>query len=413
MKEKKKYSVSVIRDTRSKKGDDAEAPLKLLVNISGDRFRVGIGLTATATDFSSALKVKGGTEQTKQLRSKLHDLVQKAEAVLDSLPNPNKQAFIRFFKSDANLSRSKDDVTPWFEEYINTLTEKGSIKYAYCMTLSLRSFKKYRDPIHFGDITEQWLRGYEKFMVDAGNSITTVQIYTKNMRTVYNKCVKDCIISPKNTPFKHYKIGSSVRSVNALKEDEVKKIFEYKGITAAERRAQAYWKFSYLSAMNFKDLSYLRVKNIKADNMLMWIREKTKSTNRVSGKQVRVYLHAEMLKVIAEYGNKTTDPEAYLFPILNDCKGAKECEEHREGVQRYINDNLKRIGKKLGFKIPLILNLARHSFSTNLKTQGVSVAIIGEMLGHSSTSTTQSYLHRLPDKNYKQVSDSLVPFLNQ
>lgn len=411
MKEKKQYSVSVIRDTRSKKGDDAEAPLKLLANISGDRFRVGIDLYATAADFNSAMKVKGGTEETKQLRKKLADLIQKAEEVLDSMQAPNKEGFIRFFKSDVGISNTKCDVTPVFQEKMKELTANGSIKYALMMRLTLSSLKSYRDPISFNDVDEKWLRGYEAKMVADGRSMTTIQMYAKNFRTIWNKAIKENLVPAKNYPFKDYQIGASVRSADVLFPEDIERIWKFEGRTMRDRRSLAYWKFSYLSAMNFKDLCYLKIKNIQTD-ILSFIREKTKATNRVKGAQVKVAIHPEMQKVIDEYGNKSVDPEAYIFPILNGRLGAVDCEARRDKFQRQVNDHLKEIGNELGLKVQLRLGIARHSFATTLMMNGTPIAFIGQMLGHQNIKTTMNYIHTLPSEKYKEASNTLVPFLN-
>ena len=69
-----------------------------------------------------------------------------------------------------------------------------------------------------------------------------------------------------------------------------------------------------------------------------------------------------------------------------------EKEQRRDNVQARINDKLKIIGERLGFADALLLNLARHSFSTNLKLNGTPVAFISDALGHSDTVTTAHYL---------------------
>ncbi len=411
MKEKKKYSVSVTRDTRSKKGDGAEAPLKLLVNINGDRFRVGIDLYATVADFSSAMKVKGGTEATRELRKKIGELAQKAEDILEDMPNPNKDNFIRFFKSEVGISYTKGDVTPHFQQKMDELKAQGSIKYALLMRLTLSSLKAYKNPIMFSDVDEKWLRGYEKKMRDGGATATTISMYLRCLRTIVNRAIKEGIISKNNYGFKNYQVSSSVQSKDVLYPEEIQKIWEYECISRTELRSLSYWKFCYLSAMNFKDFCYLKRKNIQGD-FLMFIREKTKNTNRVSGKQVKVAIHPEMQKVIDEYGNKTNDHEAYVFPILNGKTTPTECEKRRDNVQRKVNDKIKEIGQKLDLKVVLRLAVARHSFATTLMLNGTPVAQIGELLGHSNSKTTMFYLHSLPQEHHRQISNTLLPFLN-
>jgi integrase len=68
------------------------------------------------------------------------------------------------------------------------------------------------------------------------------------------------------------------------------------------------------------------------------------------------------------------------------------------------------VGKELGFTAPLILNLARHSFSTNLKLNKVPTSFITEALGHADGKTTEFYLKSIPDNTMKELSESLLNF---
>lgn len=409
MKEKKNYSVSAVRDTRSSlAGDPTLSPIKLLVDLNG-QFRVALGLYSNKADFNSAMKPKGGTDDVKALRKKIAEHVQKAEEVLDSMPNPNKEKFLKLFRSTTFSLRTKGDITPVFEEYIAGKTEEGSIKYAYSLTLSLRSLKKYKKTICFEEIDTAWLKGYEKFMAAAGNSVTTTQIYTRNLRTVYNFAIKDGLVNKKFYPFDDYSIGSSAGSQKVLFQEDIALLTAYKGVKLRESRSKSYWLFCYMAGINFKDFCYMKQGNIDAESsMLNFVREKTKRTNKVAGKQVKIYLSDEMKQIIKEYGNNTDNPNDYLFPILNGRSGAADCEDRRDKIQRIVNDNLKAIGKKLGIKTPLVLNLARHSFASVLKRTGTSVAFISELLGHADVKTTNAYLHSLPNSDYKEASDKLL-----
>jgi integrase/recombinase XerD len=49
--------------------------------------------------------------------------------------------------------------------------------------------------------------------------------------------------------------------------------------------------------------------------------------------------------------------------------------------------------KKLGFDVHLIFNLARHSYATKMKLDGVPTSFFREALGHSNTSITEHYLN--------------------
>lgn len=207
-------------------------------------------------------------------------------------------------------------------------------------------------------------------MLKNGASATTVQIYLRNLRTIFNIAIKQGYISEKHYPFRNYTIGTSAKSKSVLYAADLKKLWEYEGTTLRERRAKDNFFFLYLcNGMNFKDCCYLKFKNIKGDT-LSFVREKTKNTNTVADKQITVYLHDEIKNIINTWGNKPGNPDDYIFPILNGYKTAAEKERRRMKVQREINDKLKAIGVKLGIEEKVILGVSRHSFATHLMISG-------------------------------------------
>jgi integrase len=175
-----------------------------------------------------------------------------------------------------------------------------------------------------------------------------------------------------------------------------------------ERRAKNLFFFCYLcNGMNMKDAVYLKWKNIKGD-ALSFVREKTKRTNKVSGKEIKVYVSAEVLDILDKIGIKDGKPDDFVFPIINHNLGVIEKEKRRAHFQRLHNRVLNKIGKKLKFDVSLCFNLARHSFATMLKLNGTPVSFISEAMGHSNGSVTESYLKSLPSDKVKSISDSLL-----
>jgi integrase len=207
-----------------------------------------------------------------------------------------------------------------------------------------------------------------------------------------------------------FTIGTSAKSKSVLYAEDLKKLWDYEGITLREKRSKDYFFFLYLcNGMNFKDAAYLQFKDIKGDT-LSFVREKTKNTNTVADKQITVYLHEEIKNIINRWGNKPGNPTDYIFPILNGKKTAIEREKRRNNMQREINDNLKAIGEKLGFEESLVLNLARHSFATHLKISGTPTSFISDAMGHANSKTTEHYLKSIPTDKTREISNSLLSF---
>jgi integrase/recombinase XerD len=405
------YSVNIHFDKRFPKKGTQLCPIQLGLSISGEQFKCGLKMYATQEEFTKAISGRGGSLDTKELRRQLSDYKDKAEKLLGRLPNPTKDTFLRLFRSETDLFVSnKTDAACLFQDYINECQEDGRIKTGQNMEWTLKSLKSFRSKLFLEDIDHAWLNSYKYFMLKNNRSQTTVQIYLRNLRTIFNRAIKSGLISEKHYPFKHFVIGSSVKSKAVLYAPDLKKLWEYQGTTLREKRAHAYWLFSYLgSGLNYKDLCYLKFKDIKGDT-LTFVREKTKRTNPVANKQISVYIHDEMRNIIDTWGNKPGNPEDYIFPILNGMKSPADKEKRRMKMQRQMNDKLKAIGVKLGFEEKLVLNLARHSFATHLLISQIPVSHISSSLGHSSQKTTEHYLKSLPSSTARDISNTLLNF---
>ena len=66
--------------------------------------------------------------------------------------------------------------------------------------------------------------------------------------------------------------------------------------------------------MNFKDVAYLKYRGIKGDGFT-FVREKTKRTTATE-KRITVYLHPKAKRIIDVFGNTSSNPDDYVFPLL-------------------------------------------------------------------------------------------------
>ena len=84
-------------------------------------------------------------------------------------------------------------------------------------------------------------------------------------------------------------------------------------------------------------------------------------------------------------------PDTYLFPFLKGNESAIDERRIVKNVTHLLNDNMQKIGKKLGIE-GISTYTARHSFATVLKRSGANVAFISESLGHNDVRVTENYL---------------------
>ena len=145
------------------------------------------------------------------------------------------------------------------------------------------------------------------------------------------------------------------------------------------------------------DMAYLTSKNIVGGRLIY--------TRRKTGKLINLPLSSEALSVL-EVKNNTGGN--YLFPILSSSHKTEQMKLNRlHKVITKVNRVLKQIGKELNLSVKLTTYVARHSFATVLKREGVSTSIICETLGHSSEKVTQIYLDSFENSQIDEAMSKL------
>ncbi|MDQ2718255.1 MAG: site-specific integrase [Bacteroidota bacterium] len=399
----KNYSVSTFWDKRGERA-------MLLVNLNRKQFILSIRLYCSKEDYGKATSGRMLTAKQKQVRDKLTSSIMKAETLLSQLNEPTKESFLKFFKSDLNISTpNKADVYSLIKIKIDDLNGEERFGSANNLKDSMKSFQSFRKELYLEDINESFVKGYKEFMLKRKRSLTTIGIYLRNLRAIYNQAINDGLISGTMKPFKNIQLGSKVKSKSVLYPAQLKQLWEYRSESIRDTRAIAFFFFSYLcNGMNFKDVANLKWKNINGD-ILSFVREKTKNTKQ-NQSEIRVYLCDEAKKIIAVWGSKKRNADDLIFEFMPKYKSAKHFNDTIIRYKRICNKALSKIGNYLGFDVRIYLGLARHSFATMQKIHTVSATIISEQLGHSSISTTMHYLKSLPDNMLKEMNNHLLSF---
>jgi integrase/recombinase XerD len=111
------------------------------------------------------------------------------------------------------------------------------------------------------------------------------------------------------------------------------------------------------------------------------------------GKKDRITpLSPTILEMLREYYT-IYKPKIWLFEGQNI--GNQYSEQSLQSV-------LKQAVQKAGIKKPVTLHWLRHSYATHLLESGTDLRYIQELLGHSSSKTTEIYTH-VSTKSIQQI----------
>jgi site-specific recombinase XerD len=110
------------------------------------------------------------------------------------------------------------------------------------------------------------------------------------------------------------------------------------------------------------------------------------------GSKVRtVYFSQRAVDALRNYLEKRTDIDNALF--INYKPGIEKTSSPRRLTNRAIEDIVKKYVKIAGLPVMATPHTLRHSFATDLLSNGVDLRIVQEFLGHRNIATTQIYTH--------------------
>lgn len=368
------------------------------------------GISLSLEDFEKLKDLKI-PKSLKETALKLHSFEMRAIEIIKELPFFTFASFEKkYFKNKA----AGDSVEHSFKEYIEELRLEERFGTADSYECARVSFNKFAPNVKFIDISPELLFKYEKWMLNQGKSITTVGIYLRSLRTIFNNAINEGLLQKEFYPFgkKRYELPTSNNKKKALDLNDIARIYHYhaeKG--SASERAKDLWMFIYLcNGINVKDLCLLRYENIKGDT-LVFERAKTAKTKR-NVEAIRIPLSEDAIDIIERWGNRKETSKTFVFPILAEGISAERERKLIKQVNQVINAHMKQIASELGIDNIVTTYAARHSFATILQRSGASTEFISEALGHSNVRTTQNYLAGFEDESKREINKALTAFKN-
>lgn len=336
-----------------------------------------------------------------ELKIKILALLERAYSVLISIDPFSFEEFNAIYMNKQNSARS--NIYNWYYDKIKELKKNNQVgtamSYKYSMK-SLQDFSGENENLTFDKITAEFLKKYEKWAYSKEKSPTTVGIYLRPLRHLFNLASRYV----KEYPFDNYKIPSPRNIKKALTLEQIKSIYEYGAMEGSpEAFYKDIWMFSYFAnGINIKDICRLKYSNIKG-NTIEFRRAKTARTIKNS-KPISIVLTDDLKRIIKEYG---IGGNGYIFNFLKEGMSAEKEMNSIKQATKQTNKYIKRIAEQVGIEVEVSTYSARHSFATILKNSGVSPHFIGESLGHTSLKTTESYLGSFETDQKEAIIDKL------
>ncbi len=288
----------------------------------------------------------------------------------------------------------KDYLRP-FLEYLDI--EKGlSVKTQETYTRLLNSFWKWLEKNNLKDIKpdeikEKQIWDYRVYLSQKINyktkeplKRTSQNYYLIVLRNFFKFFTDRDIHCFPPEKIKLTKISSGERSVKFLNLEQIKKLLAAPDVSKTTgKRDRAILESFFSTGLRIAELNSLNREQIKIDKTT------TDLEIVIIGKGNRprpIYFSTRALQWLKLYLETRKDKEKALF--IN-YKGPKKADKRL--TIRGIENIVKKYAILAGLPSFTVPHTIRHSFSTNLLSQGVDLREIQEFLGHKSIATTQIY----------------------
>ncbi|PKK36523.1 hypothetical protein BWI96_11755 [Siphonobacter sp. SORGH_AS_0500] len=418
-------------------------------------FPIKGGVFLTKEDFDKLVRCyEGGygksAERIRHIYDSLEPFIKKAKEVVDKLPVFSFDVFKEaFYRTDSVVEDfDKTDLLLAISRKADSMRKQGRVGNATAYDAAGRSLARYVSSLSKADrqdlglaalpkkaaspvitltykeVTPELLADYEGWMKRYGKSSqspsgkpspassTTIGIYLRHVRSMFNDAIDDGIISKDVYPFgkKRYVIPAGKNTKKALDKADIDKIMAYECAPGMEQRSRDLWAFSYYSnGMNFADILHLRWKDIdKKKNKIVFIRKKTARTRKADQLKIQAMLFEESWAIIKRWKNTDNRPDAYVFPFLEETMDAIRQRAIIRQVIKVTNKYMTKIAEAVGVEGDVKTYAARHSFATILLRSEAPIAFISQSLGHANIATTEAYLGSFDDEKTKKYLEALM-----
>lgn len=346
----------------------------------------------------------------KELELKIDIKKNEVKKLLLDMENEKADFSLDEFGQKYKASNKRITLFSYLNELIEGLTKEGRMGYATShkdLKRVLLAFRGGKD-FQFSDIDHPFLRKFEQDCRIKNFKDNTIGVYVRTLRAVYNKAIKDGYAKKATYPFDDFKVARlrNETKKRAISKADVKKIEALQCVEHSRLfHSRHFFLFSfYCSGINFVDVALLQWSNFKeyGDKVILTY------TRRKTDKNFVIQLLPPAIEILNFYkANKTGD---YVFPYLDKEKHNTplSIENRLHKTKTQVNRDLKELAQQAGIDETITTYVARHTFATTLKRQGVSTSKISELMGHDSEKTTQTYLDSFENDDLYEATKALL-----
>jgi integrase len=319
----------------------------------------------------------------------------KARRILDKM----KEFDFKIFRDKYEGVEVGQSLKGHFDAYIQELWSGGKVKTARNYECAINSLESFKAGMALTDVTIPMLNKYDAWMLEEGNTGTTISMYTRCLRTIINRAMAKAEPDfPRDAyPFGRHKylIRNPRSKKEALSPAELSALIKYRTKDPEKLFARDMWLFSYYTGgRNPIDICKLKNSDI-SDTEITYLHRSKTARSAENQKPVIVAITPEIRAILNRWAVKGMDKSGYVFGILSGKMQPVQVTNAVEAFSKRINQGLAAVAADLQISTAPKMFHARSTMANNLLAAGVSDRVIGQIMGHSSVKTTELYLQSL------------------
>ena len=270
------------------------------------------------------------------------------------------------------------DFINYFQTYIDNYTKKDVVM----LKIALQRFKdflsdtpeytKYLNGIKPDQLSRDMMLDFTEYLQTRSKGEGAKSLYQR-FKKVINYAIDHDVMVKNPCKGVTIKIDENVLTKDVLSQDEITTLMatHYNFESPTIRRA---FIFSLYSGLRYCDVKALTFGNVDFSNrLLMFEQHKTKGHSANSG--VVIPLNDGLLALIGQ-PQEGEGKDTLIFPLPS---------------HEACNLALKRWVTRAGINKHITWHCARHSFATNILSNGANIKTVSSLMGHSSLKYTEKY----------------------
>lgn len=307
--------------------------------------------------------------QADDLNTMLYEFILQLQAIELGLWKRGVPATLSLLKESMVKDKPVNVTFPVFaRDYVKSSDRKDSTKENILTTITV--LQDFRSGLDFKDITYTFLKEFEVYLREKGNSVNTIAKHLRQLRTLVNEAINQGYIHADAYPFRKFKIKQEKGRHEFLTPDELRKLENLQVSDRRLRHVLDAFLFCCYVGLRFSDFCQLSPANFIRVNGKRWLHFKSIKT----GVEIRLPLHllfeGKALAILDKYD------------ISDFANLGSNSETNKALVELAV---LARIKKHITY------HTARHTCATLLIHQGVPITTVQKLLGHTSVKTTEIY----------------------